>query len=235
MSYVRTEAHRKLQSKRHRARWADKNWAKTATRKIRAACKTVTHRRNLSIAITREAQSKNGRLIRSRHLKKLWSDPVWAAKQKKALKAAWTAARCKKRSKLVRKHYVEHPERRAKLSKSRKALFLNPKFAAKHGRLFRVKPSKAELIVRKFLRHSKISYKFQSSMFGFFPDFVLPVRKIVIECDGKYWHSPPSVRKRDKKKDRLFANAGYRVIRVSSEDVVSKTAEVLVSLKRAIG
>jgi very-short-patch-repair endonuclease len=215
-------------------RWADQKWASRQTSLIQKACKTPEHRRNLSIAVSKEATSKEGRKVRSDRITALWSDPVWAANQRLRLQEAWTEERCEQRSEDISEHYKQHPERRRKLSRSRKKLFLDPKFAERHGRRFKESPNAAEKIMLKFLRKLKIGFQFQKSMLGFFPDFTLPSLKMIIECDGEYWHSPLKVRRRDARKDRLFTKAGYKVIRVCSEDVVDRTEEILDQLKKLI-
>lgn len=44
-------------------------------------------------------------------------------------------------------------------------------------------------------------------------DFALPTERIVIECDGDYWHSLPQCAARDKRKDKFFKGRGWRVLR----------------------
>lgn len=44
-------------------------------------------------------------------------------------------------------------------------------------------------------------------------DFAIPESKIVIECDGDYWHSLPDCIKRDKRKDKFLLNNNWRVLR----------------------
>ena len=61
-------------------------------------------------------------------------------------------------------------------------------------------------------------------------DFFLPVRNIVLECDGKYWHAIPRVEKRDRKKDGwLQWKHGYTVRRLT-EDAIRTNALACVSL-----
>jgi len=44
-------------------------------------------------------------------------------------------------------------------------------------------------------------------------DAVIPGAKMVIECDGEYWHSLPEMQKRDRRKDAYLKARGYRVLR----------------------
>ncbi len=44
-------------------------------------------------------------------------------------------------------------------------------------------------------------------------DALVPGAKLVIECDGEYWHSQPKMEARDKKKDAYLRSRGYQVFR----------------------
>ena len=44
-------------------------------------------------------------------------------------------------------------------------------------------------------------------------DALIPGPRIVIECDGEYWHNRPEMRERDRKKDAFLASRGYKVMR----------------------
>lgn len=44
-------------------------------------------------------------------------------------------------------------------------------------------------------------------------DALIPGARIVIECDGEYWHSRPELVERDRRKDRYLQSRGYRVLR----------------------
>ncbi len=210
--------------------WSDPEWAEEQRKKIIASLTPEI------VAIVKEKNTVIGndpaeRKRRSLRFKRLWANRTWAARMRKALKAAWTSERCAKRKVDVRKHYQDHPGRRRKLSRSRRKLFLNKDFAERHGRRLKESPNAAEKSMMKILRKLKLNYRFQQSMFGYFPDFLLPKLKVVIECDGIYWHSKLSVRRRDRRKDRAFEKAGYKVIRISSEEVVKNPEKVLQQLK----
>lgn len=51
----------------------------------------------------------------------------------------------------------------------------------------------------------------------YLPDFVWPDRKIAVEVDG-YWHSVRP--EKDAERDRVFADLGWRVLRVGADDVM---------------
>ncbi len=62
------------------------------------------------------------------------------------------------------------------------------------------------------VRHS---FQFQR----FVIDFAIPDKKLFIECDGTYWHSTPEAVERDSIKDRLAAEQGWLMLRLSEEEI----------------
>ncbi len=59
----------------------------------------------------------------------------------------------------------------------------------------------------------------------YFADLYFPNYKMVVECDGKYWHGLPSAWMRDGRRDFWFRNNGYGVIRLK-EDEINKDPEI---------
>ncbi len=70
----------------------------------------------------------------------------------------------------------------------------------------------------------------------FYPDFCDPVKKIIIEIDGKDWHEV----EKDRKRDIELNNLGYTVHRFKAylvsqeleEDVIDEFKEKLLKLKK---
>jgi very-short-patch-repair endonuclease len=50
-------------------------------------------------------------------------------------------------------------------------------------------------------------------------DFLVPKYKIIIQCDGDYWHSLPHKKRNDKEQDREYAIRGYIVLRFTETDI----------------
>jgi len=53
----------------------------------------------------------------------------------------------------------------------------------------------------------------------FIPDIYIPKYKLIIECDGVYWHNYPYGLERDKIKDKYFKENGYNVLRLWEHDI----------------
>ena len=61
-------------------------------------------------------------------------------------------------------------------------------------------------------------------------DFLLP-NKIIIQCDGDYWHSIPKVRARDKRQDESYKTKGYRVIRFTETNIRKSPAACMEAVR----
>ena len=44
-------------------------------------------------------------------------------------------------------------------------------------------------------------------------DALIPGARVVVECDGEYWHALPEMIERDRKKDGYLKSRGYKVFR----------------------
>ena len=81
------------------------------------------------------------------------------------------------------------------------------------------KISIAEKIVNFWFTNSNINFIPQWRYKYGIADFYLPQIKLVIECNGIYWHSKPESIKRDKRKKEWLENNGYKVLTLQSETI----------------
>lgn len=77
--------------------------------------------------------------------------------------------------------------------------------------------SSIEVAVANELDHRGISYIHQGSVGPYVPDFV--IGQTIIEVDGDYWHNLPRVIERDIRKNILYQNEGYKIIRIWEHEV----------------
>jgi very-short-patch-repair endonuclease len=92
-------------------------------------------------------------------------------------------------------------------------------------------PTSAESVVWQQLRARKLGYKFrrQHPLQGFIVDFYCYELMLVIEIDGSV-HDV--TQKRDKQKDILLIQNGYRVLRFSNGLVNGHLSEVIKAIKQ---
>ncbi|RVP93283.1 endonuclease domain-containing protein [Sinorhizobium meliloti] len=65
-------------------------------------------------------------------------------------------------------------------------------------------------------------------------DIALPVYRIAIECDGKAYHSTPSQKARDRRKNAYLKDNGWKVLRFSGKRINGNLSEVLRRIEREI-
>ena len=78
-----------------------------------------------------------------------------------------------------------------------------------------------EEIVENLLIELGLEYQSEFKVNRSFYDFFLPKENVLIECDGKYWHSFPEAIKRDAKKDNLAKEKGYKLLRLSEKEILT--------------
>lgn len=99
------------------------------------------------------------------------------------------------------------------------------------------KETSIERSVRELLDLLGIEYQRQVPLCGVgWADFLIPDKKIVIECDGDYWHSLERVKIRDSKKESAWVKSGYKVIRLKEYEIRNDlwsvfNSRVLIELK----
>lgn len=76
-----------------------------------------------------------------------------------------------------------------------------------------------EQILEDFLIAHDTPYKFEFPIGRYAVDFAIPHIKLVIECDGEYWHSRPKDKVSDAKKDAYITSQGWTVIRLPGKTI----------------
>ncbi|HUW44773.1 MAG TPA: NUMOD3 domain-containing DNA-binding protein [Dehalococcoidia bacterium] len=51
------------------------------------------------------------------------------------------------------------------------------------------------------------------------PDIVFPERKIIIQCDGDYWHNLPEMVEKDRRQDKALRANGWQVLRFWEHEI----------------
>lgn len=88
-------------------------------------------------------------------------------------------------------------------------------------------PSSLEVVVRQLLDALGVAYEPSVQIGSYVADVLLPHGKLVIECDGDYWHSRPGALERDVRKDSYLEANGYRVLRLGERVIKAITKEGL--------
>lgn len=76
-----------------------------------------------------------------------------------------------------------------------------------------------EILTAQILDSLNVNYKQQFKIGRYLCDFALPRHKLVIECDGVYWHSSAKQQATDKRKNEYLMSQGYTVLRLSGDTI----------------
>lgn len=81
-------------------------------------------------------------------------------------------------------------------------------------------PTSIEKAVYDFLILKGIAFERQKPIGNrYVVDVYIPSLNLVIEADGSYWHTRPEVKKRDKIKNIYLNTKGYKLIRLTEEEI----------------
>lgn len=110
-------------------------------------------------------------------------------------------------------------------------------------RLTSGKMSKPERIMQEILDGIGIDYTYQYELSGFFYDFYIPSKNLLIEVDGDFWHCKPGTKHEipvmkeqitntanDKKKTAIVYANGYTLLRFWESDIHSNRLQVIKTL-----
>ena len=65
-------------------------------------------------------------------------------------------------------------------------------------------------------------------------DFAWPDVLLMLECDGQRWHDPEDARALDRRRDNEVARLGWRVLRITWDDVVNRPGYVVALVRDAL-
>jgi len=75
------------------------------------------------------------------------------------------------------------------------------------------------------LERRRIPFMKQQPIDGLYVvDALIPGARIVIECDGDYWHVLPDIQKRDKRKDSYLKAQRYHILRFRESELKTNVA-----------
>ena len=92
-----------------------------------------------------------------------------------------------------------------------------------------------ELSGRRILQDLGVEFNEQVLMFDkFLVDVLLKNISLVIQWDGVYWHSKSKRKALDKSQDRYLNKCGYKVVRITDEQIKNNRDYVYDYLKKTI-
>lgn len=103
----------------------------------------------------------------------------------------------------------------AALSAEEKAAKLRPIWQASQS----ANPSSIELIVKATLDALGVRYRHQAFIGRHLVDFYIKSKRLVIECDGSYWHGLPGRPDNDARRDAWFREHGFSILRLGEKEI----------------
>ena len=169
---------------------------------------------------------------KTRALIGLKSKARWARmspEEKRAELATTHAAALKSEPKRAPKRRAGIAKQWASMMPEQRSLRTRPWRAA----CYRANPSSLERTVGALLEALGIEFVPQYPIGRYVVDFLVPDKKLVIECDGSFWHSRPGVPEKDAARDAYLGTQGYRVLRLPQVDIEAGRARDV--LLRVVG
>jgi very-short-patch-repair endonuclease len=85
----------------------------------------------------------------------------------------------------------------------------------------KARPSSLETTVQKLLDALGVSYQAQVPLGKYTVDFLIESKRLIVECDGTYWHSLPETKARDIVRDAWLRSQGFTIVRLREPDIRS--------------
>lgn len=142
------------------------------------------------------------------------------------------------RSKKISNYHKGRPKSKQHREQMKKQLAIN-----RRERLTSGKMSKPERLMQDMLESHGVEYVYQHEVSGFFYDFYIPSKNILIEVDGDFWHCKPGTKYEtpimkeqtknvvnDKKKTAIAYSNGYTLLRFWESDINENPVYVIETL-----
>jgi len=184
--------------------------------KRRFAQMTRGEKSNYLLPATKAAQTLESRQKASITLKENWDRMTKEEKRERT--KLWGVAgqkvchSLKARQKMGKTQKI----RLAKMTEKEKMKILEPWIKAG-----RTNPSSIEKAIWEVLDKLGINYETQVSFnySKFIVDIYVPAQRLIIECNGDYWHNLPDRKRRDKKLKKYTKNNSYNLIELWERDI----------------
>lgn len=89
------------------------------------------------------------------------------------------------------------------------------------------KISSIEMLMKSQFDLEKLKYEQQFIIGCYITDFAFPENKLVVECDGIYWHGSEKQKSKDRQKDGFLKHHGWEVLRLDEIQIKGSPKECL--------
>jgi very-short-patch-repair endonuclease len=185
------------------------------TRKLRKIKPTSNTLIALQTEECRQKRNKNSQLARA--------DGSVSKKISEAMKLRFSDPEEKRKHGLRAKEYMKAYW--ARLSPEERSARSKKWTEAGHLASTNISISSIEIAIRNEFVKLGVNFEHQKTIGRYRVDFFLPEINLIVECDGRYWHSRPGTPERDASRDSYYKELGFETIRLT-EDEINKNARV---------
>lgn len=93
------------------------------------------------------------------------------------------------------------------------------KYGVRNVGVLSYSPSSIELKIAELLKKHEIKFLQQYKVGGWAFDLAIPEKRILIECDGDYWHSLEIIKLRDKRKNAWCIENNFKLLRFTETEI----------------
>lgn len=183
------------------------------------------------------------RNMRSKRISETWKDPEIRSKRLSGLEKVrkqqtyplgWSPESIEKRNKTISKNGGHNlsgkfGERKCDITYFKKHGKWS--YQSLNDKTIKTEFTKPEMLVYEILKQHKIDFIQQYEFRGRYFDFAIPVKKILIEVDGVYWHgknlndnelneSQLRTRENDLYKNKLVESSDWKLVRIWEDEIV---------------
>ncbi len=160
--------------------------------------RTKEQKQRIRLAAIKRGISDETKLKMRKSLQQIWSSKEWSEQQSRNMKMYFNSLSEKQKAEKC-KHLIDNRGTTKKLD------------------------TKIELKVESQLNELNIKYIKQKKLYdgkrNYFVDFYIPSLKLVIECNGDYWHSLPNRIQRDKDLKEYVEKSGHKIIFIWEHEI----------------
>lgn len=155
---------------------------------------------------------------------------AWVLRKQRGERGWWCGKKASKSSRLKMSMSQKHVWKKRSKEEREQQVFAAHRVTAECPKR---RNTSIELSVQTCLKNLRVKFIPNKWIGKYNIDMYLPKFRLVIECDGAYWHNLPGCKAKDRRKDKFLRSQGFHVSRIS-ETSIRKNPEkaVLTTLRR---